>query len=355
MFWRNIWVGGGVLALGGVAYSLGTILVPFVIGIVAAYCFDGLVSWLEQWRIPRWIGALWVVLSVLCLIVCLITFALPYLRQELESWAQIGPSLLNRWMDGLEPLQKKILLHFPDLDIAQIKKQLSNQLGDMMHWGIGLLVRIVGSSMAVANLISLAILTPLICFYMMKDWHRCLRAIEARLPKHQAPAIRQTMRAIDQAIHAYYRAQFRVCVCLAGCYSLGLWIIHLPKAVGLGIITGLLSFIPYVGMAVGFCLTLATAYSHQAPLLPVCMVFGCVQLVDGHLLTPRLLGNGLGIHPVWIIFALLAGGTWFGFWGIVLALPTAATLRVLGQEFWKRRSEHKHASTPPEVPSIPFT
>jgi predicted PurR-regulated permease PerM len=338
---RILLYGGPLVLVAWGLYSLGSILIPFGIGLLGAYFFDGPVSYWERRNIPRWLSSLLTVLGILLLIVTLMGVAIPYLQKELSSLAQIGPSLLNQWVEKLEPFQKKMALHFPDLNGVDLRQHLVGQFGDMMSWGIGILVRILGSGFALANALSLAILTPLICFYMLKDWPLFLRKLNSLLPSTQAPLIRNVVHEVDKSVKSYYRSQFKVCLWLMGLYSSGLLLVGLPQAVIIGVLTGLLSFVPYIGMLIGLLYSLGIAYSHGLPLLPVLGVFGAVQMIDGNVLTPRLLSGGIGLHPVWILFALLAGGNWFGFWGILFAIPVAATLKTL-LKFIHHRSDWVH-------------
>ena len=185
---------------------------------------------------------------------------------------------------------------------------------------------------AFLHLLSLVIITPVVAFYLVRDWDRIVAHVDSLLPVTAAPTIREQVGKIDSTISAFVRGQATVCLVLAATYAVALTLIGLPFGLLVGIGAGLISFIPYIGASVGLIVGLAIAYAHfdqWAPIVGVAAVFLAGQTAESYVLTPRLVGDRVGLHPVWIMFALLAGGALFGFTGVLLAVPAAAVIGVL--------------------------
>jgi predicted PurR-regulated permease PerM len=193
-------------------------------------------------------------------------------------------------------------------------------------------LNLVQSSVAIANLLSLIFITPVVTFYLLRDWDRIVTKIDALLPRQHAAVIRAQGRAIDTTLAGFARGQATVCIILATYYATALMIAGLPFGLAVGMVAGLLTFIPYLGAIGGFVIAMAIAlvnFDSWSGVIAVAAIFGVGQVVEGNVLTPKLVGDRVGLHPVWVIFALLAGGTLFGFLGLLLAVPTAAGIGVL--------------------------
>jgi predicted PurR-regulated permease PerM len=181
------------------------------------------------------------------------------------------------------------------------------------------------------NLVSLLVITPVVAFYLLRDWDRIVIQIDSWLPRRYAETIREQVRAVDATLAGFLRGQGTVCLILAIYYGLGLSLAGLDFGLVIGLVAGLLSFVPYVGAIVGLLLSVGLAlvqFDAWLPIAIVAAVFILGQVVEGNFLTPKLVGESVGLHPVWIIFALLAGGTLFGFVGLLLAIPAAAVIGV---------------------------
>jgi predicted PurR-regulated permease PerM len=185
---------------------------------------------------------------------------------------------------------------------------------------------------ALFQLISLVVITPLVSFYLLRDWDRIVERIDAYLPRGSAPAIHDQFGKIDRTLAGFIRGQATVCLILGAFYAVGLSLVGLEFGLLIGLGTGLISFIPYFGMMVGLAVGISVAlaqFSGLGSVALVAAVFAVGQVAEGNFLTPKLVGDRVGLHPVWVIFALLAGGTLFGFTGILLAVPAAAVIGVL--------------------------
>jgi predicted PurR-regulated permease PerM len=198
---------------------------------------------------------------------------------------------------------------------------------------IGVMLRkILSKSFALFNLISLILITPIVTFYMLRDWDRFVSKVNSLLPRKSKKSIRKQAKEIDRALAGFIRGQLSVCLLLGCYYGIGLHLINLDLGIVIGFFAGLLSFIPYVGSITGFILSILMALAQFNDLLPVVLVvfvFVSGQFIEGNFLTPMLVGENVGLHPVWIMFALLAGGVLLGFLGLLIAVPTAAVIGVL--------------------------
>lgn len=324
--------------LGFALYSLGTILVPFITGIIGAYILNKPVTALTKAKIPRGAGALLIILGVLLLLGLLMMVMVPFLQKEFILLSRNMPALVQHFYSLINPVLDFAAERLPPEDIAKIKTQISGQFGSIVTWMIQFIINVLSNGLALANVVSLVVLTPVVMFYILKDWPRFTEVTQSLLPTKSASKIIHYTQVIDQNLSSYARGQILVCLILAVLYSIGLLIVGLKNAVFVGIFTGCISFIPYIGALIGFLLSTLIHLSDSGtwnPLLSIGLVFLIVQAIEGNFLTPRFVGGRIGVHPVWILFSLLAGATWFGFFGIVLALPTAAIISTIVRAIWK--------------------
>jgi predicted PurR-regulated permease PerM len=320
---------GIVLLLAFGLYSLGNILVPFITGFIGAYILNSPVTVLNKWRVPRGIGAFVIIMAVLVLLGVLTTVAIPFLHREFVLLSQNMPDIVQHFYSLINPVLDFAAERLPREDIAQIKTQLSGQFGSIMTWLVQFIIKILSNGLALANVVSLVVLTPVVMFYLLKDWPCVIECAKGLLPKKYAQKIITNAQAIDVTLSSYAKGQMLVCFILAILYAIGLTVVGLKNAIFVGIFTGFISFIPYVGAFIGFLLSVFIHLSASGtwnPLMSIALVFLIVQSIEGNFLTPKLVGVRIGVHPVWILFSLLACATWFGFFGIVLALPISAVI-----------------------------
>ncbi len=331
--WVFLGVSGALLV-----WLLGPVLTPFVVAAILAYALTPLVNWLDDWgrgRLPRLIAVVLVEVLFLLLLLAFMLLIVPILLKELPQLREQVPVLLDTLSASLKPFLAQFGVHL-QLDLVSIKsfvlKYVSSNVGD--PFGSLLTSLRLGGSVAFA-IIGNAVLVPVALFYFLMDWSRFVAQVLEFVP----PRLRQTfdsfMHEADLVLGQYLRGQLLVMGVLSVYYSLGLALFGLDLALPIGVFTGLAIFVPYLGFGLGLILaTLAGFLEFASNLGParavimVTVVYGLGQLIEGFFLTPRLVGVRIGLHPLAVIFALLAFGQLFGFVGVLIALPTSAVLLV---------------------------
>lgn len=312
-------------------YSLKPILTPFLAGFIGAYALRHLVNHLERWRLGRGLASAVVILSLLLLIWGLTLFALPYIQRQLTQLAAAVPNLATRFLETILPVLEKLFNeHF--VQIEDLRHQLTSHIGALLQLSLQFFINLISSSTVIANILSWVILTPLIMFYLLRDWPKLFAVIRKLIPLKHRHSVTEVSHDIDHMLSTYAWGQIRVCLILAALYACGLQLIGLEQGIFLGSLTGILAFIPYIGALIGFLasLGLMLAQTGDLSLLPsLILVFGVINFIEANFLTPLLIGKKIGLHPLWILFALLAGGSWFGFVGLIFTLPMAALIGVL--------------------------
>jgi len=330
----------GALFLGGLLYLLAPILTPFLIAATLAYLGDPLVDKFEAKRWPRTAGVV-LVFGVLCvLLLAGVLLLVPVLEEQISTLIAKWPAYLDWIQFKLLPwLARTLGIDVRSLNLDQFKEAL------IAHWqtagGLAAMVFSSASSSGLALLgwIANLILIPVVTFYLLRDWDVLVAHIRQLLPRRGEATVVRLASEVDGVLGAFLRGQLLVMTALAGIYTLGLWIIGLDVAFLIGLIAGLLSFVPYLGFIIGIALAGIAAYlqfQEWMPLLWVALVYGTGQALESMILTPMLVGDKIGLHPVAVIFAVMAGGQLFGFIGVLLALPAAAIIMVLLREGHRR-------------------
>ncbi len=331
----------GLLVAFWLALQLFTsVLAPFVAAAVIAYALDPPTTQLCRLGIPRGLAAL---LMILALLMAVLLFAL--LLYPLVI-VQIG-LLVNRipqYAFLLQGWARQVLTHLQEnfgTDVVndKLRDVVSGQAGSMLSILLSTVTGVVGSGFAIFNVLSLAVVTPVVGFYLLRDWQTVVRMIDSWLPYRYRDVIRAQAREVDRILSAWVRGQAMCCMILALYYAAALTVAGLDLGLIVGLTAGLLSFIPYVGSITGGITALGLALA-QFPLWRGVIVVGAVlvvgQVLEGYVIYPRFLGDRVELPAVWVIFALFAGGAAFGFLGVMLAVPVAATIGVLAR-FWLRR------------------
>jgi predicted PurR-regulated permease PerM len=347
-----------LIAAGGFAlWRLSDILLPFVAGMAIAYLLDPLVDWLQRHRVPRWLGTSLVILVFSALLVALLILVVPLLEKQIVDLAKRLPALFTDATTRLDELSRRLQLEagVPEDQIQSIQQTVTERGTAALGWVASNAGSLVTSGLAVVNLISLLVITPVVAFYLLRDWPRMLARIDSWLPRASAETIRAQMREVDRTLAGFVRGQALTCVILAALYAIGLTVVGLQSGVVVGIIIGSITFIPYVGTIGGAILSVGLAllqFPDWLPVIKVAIVFVVGHALEGNLLQPLMVGDRVGLHPVWVIFALLAGGALFGFVGLLLAIPVAAVIGV-GVRFALSRylAGPLYAEPPPPAPA----
>lgn len=313
-----------------VLYLLAPILTPFLLAAGLAYLCDPLVDRLERVHVPRSLGTLLVMLGLLLLLAILLAILAPLaqaqfrlLMEQVPGWVGWVEQSLLPWLSQTFGIELK-------RDQALIIGWLKAHSTDLAGLTSGL-PRITQGGMAVLGVVTGLLLTPVVMFYLLRDWDRVLRALAGWIPEPLRPRVMIILGEVDAVLGQFVRGQLGVIAIMVLLYSLGLWLIGLDYALAVGVVAGVLVFVPYLGTLVGVLLgTLAawTQFGEFVALIQVWAVFAVGQLLEGMVITPWLVGERVGLHPVVVIFALMAFGHLFGFFGVLLAIPASAALLV---------------------------
>lgn len=324
------WVGLGVATL-LLLYVVSDILFPFVAGLIIAYLLSPVVDRLARYGVPRWLGTLVVGGAFIVTAVAIILVVLPPLIDQTVDLGsrlpEIAEAIRVRFLIVGDAIRERL---GPE-DAANLEQMVTQYLGTVASWAAGVLGGIVGSGLAIFNTLSLVFITPIVGFYLLRDWHHILATIDMNIPQAYAADIHTLAIRCDRRLAGFIRGQAVVCAALGGFYAIGLTLAGLDFGLAIGIFAGLVSFIPFVGSISGLVLSVSVAlfqFPDWTSVIIVAAVFLAGQALEGNFLTPWLVGDRVGLHPVWVIFALLAGGAVFGFVGLLLAVPLAAVLGV---------------------------
>ena len=313
-------------------YLFRPILLPFLVGMAAAYLLDPAADRLQRMGLRRTAATIVISIGFFLALVLVLLLLLPTVAAQAMELARELPDYLERLRDHLVPRLSGIASWASielDLSAEGLLRRYWSQTMEVLINAIGGLLQ---SGIALLNLVSLLFVTPIVTFYMLRDWDRMVARIAASVPPDYLPTVRRLAGEIDEVLAGFIRGQGLVCLFLALFYALGLWLVGLRYGLIIGLLTGFFSFIPYIGMAIGACVGLTVAAFQFQDLIGVGLVaavFAVGQFIEGNLISPRVVGDRIHLHPVWIIFAVLAGTVLFGFLGTLLAVPVAGVLGVL--------------------------
>ena len=327
------WV-AGFAAFIFLLYILRGMLFPFLAGMAVAYFLDPATDKLESWGWSRTLATTAVSAVFTLIIIAVLLVLLPLLQSQVFELARRIPIYAEVLREQATPLLEVLRERVSAQDLEQIRDAAGGIAGEALRWVGDLLSQIWSGGLALFNVLSLVFVAPIVGFYLLRDWDRITAKIDSWLPRDHAETIRAQAREIDKRLAGFIRGQAVVCIILATYYGIGLTWAGLDFGLIVGLGSGIISFIPYVGALVGFTVGVGLAFLQFTELLPVglvALVFVIGQTVEGNFLTPKLVGDQVGLHPVWIIFALFACGTVFGFVGVLLAIPLAAVIGVLGR------------------------
>jgi predicted PurR-regulated permease PerM len=318
------------LAIFGALWLLSPVLFPFLVGLAIAYLLDPLVDRVERWGIGR-AAATSIIMAAFFVVLALIVVLLaPILYDQLQG-------LSNRALQAAEDLQELLrpyiqkYMQSPNAPDSGSQESLS-MATQALRWVGGFAGQVISGGLAIFNILSLVFITPVVGFYLLRDWERIVATVDLWLPRDHAPVIRKLLREIDGRLAGFLRGQALVCVLLGVFYAIGLTLVGLHYGLVIGLVTGLASFIPYIGMLVGAATGLAVAFFQFESWIGIAVVAGIFlagQFIEGNFVSPILVGDRVGLHPVWLMLAVLAGGALLGFVGVLIAVPAAAAIAVL--------------------------
>jgi predicted PurR-regulated permease PerM len=319
-----------LILLGWVIYLLGPVLTPFMVAALLAYIGNPAVSALEKRRVPRVLSVAVVFALFTLTFVGLMFFLLPLLRDQITAFAARVPTYYD-WGVTQWPRLERWLGVSLNFDITAVRESLTEHWREAGQWATAALGFAALSGLTVIRWFVNLVLIPVVTFYLLLDWNHIVAQIDALLLPAYRSRARLLARETDQVLSSFFRGQLMVMLALATVYSGGLLAAGLDLALPIGITAGVLSFVPYLGFIVGLLSAGIAAYlqyQEAAVLIWVAAVFGVGQALEGMFLTPRLVGSRIGLHPVAVIFAVMAGGQLFGFIGVLVALPVAAAMKV---------------------------
>jgi len=327
-FWMLTFV-VGVLAL----WILREILLPFVAGMALAYLLDPLANRLERVGVSRVIASLVIIGAFVLIFVALILIFVPLLTSQLGAFIEKLPGYVQRLqalaMDPNREWLRKVLGDgVADVQISDLVKQGAG-------WITTFLKSLWSGGQALLSIFSLIVVTPVVAFYLLSDWNRMVTTVDGWIPLQHRETVHGLAREMDDAIASFVRGQTAVCLILGSFYAVSLTLAGLSFGLLIGLISGIITFIPYVGSMTGLVVATGVAiaqfWPEYTPILIVLGIFFVGQFLEGYVLAPKLVGESIGLHPVWLMFALFAFGYLFGFVGLLIAVPLAAVIGVLAR------------------------
>lgn len=316
-------------------FVFSSILLPFVAGIVLAYFLNPIVELLERIGISRMWGTVLITIAIVLVLVIALTILIPVITSQLQQFIREGlPVYVNRIQAFFANHSFEWIKQYIGSDASEIQANIQTMLGQSSDLIKSVLNSVLDSGKSLVNLVSLFVVAPVVAFYMLLDWERMIKTIDSWIPRNHLETVRGIFHEMDRAVAGFIRGQTSVCLALGVYYAAGLTISGLNFGLLIGLFVGFISFIPYVGSMTGFVLSVGVAWVQFYPenwerIIVVMGVFSVGQFLEGYVLQPKLVGQSVGLHPVWLMFALFAFGSLFGFTGMLIAVPAAAAVGVL--------------------------
>lgn len=313
-------------------YLIRSILLPFVLGVFTAYFLDPAADRLEKMGLSRGVSTLVITLCFFLLILVVSITIIPVITSQLSGLILAVPGFVADFETQYASALSERLGGLSLVDLDQVKDVTSNVSGILIKLIGDFATGILQSGASVINLLSLILITPIVAFYLLRDWDHIIARLDSYLPRDEAATIREQLVIIDRTLAGFIRGQFNVCLILGTFYAIGLSLAGLNFGMLIGLATGFLVIFPYVGLMLGTATGLSVAFFQFDNIQQVFVVLGVFvigQIMEGYFITPKLVGEKVGLHPVWIIFGMLAGAALFGVVGILLAVPITAITGVL--------------------------
>ena len=345
---------------------LGDVILPFILGAAIAYLLDPIADQLEAWGLSRVLSVAVMTFMGILIFIALILLVIPELvdqsiklSEQIATMVDVLPGRLAQFQGWLGSNYPWLIERFPTLGNLEetMRNSLSTAVEAVRARGGALFETALSSANSILNILVLFVIVPVVAFYLLLDWDRMVARVDALLPRDHAPTIRMLAGRIDRTLASFIRGQGTVCLILGLYYALALALVGLQFGAVVGAIAGMLTFIPYVGALVGGGLAIGLAlfqfWGDWIWIIAVWAIFQSGQFVEGNILTPKLVGTSVGLHPVWLIFALSAFGAVFGFVGLLVAVPVAAVIGVLirfATERYKESQLYRGVATPVGLP-----
>ena len=357
MKWQRqvlVWV-AALSALIAVLWLLNAILLPFIAGLVLAYFLDPVADALERLGLPRLAATLVILLAAIFMLALGAIILVPIFGEQLRIFAGELPSLIQTLVARFNEMAPAWLKDAVTKSGADVQGSMTDIAGKAAGWMVTLVSSLLTGGMALVNLVSLMVVTPIVAFYLLEDWDHIVAKVDSWLPREHVDTLRGLAQEVDGALAGFIRGQGSVCLLLGGFYAIALSLVGLKFGMAIGLVAGFLTFIPYAGALIGGVLAigvaLVTFWPDFTSILTVVAVFVVGQFLEGNFLSPKLVGKSIGLHPVWLMFALFAFGYLFGFVGLILAVPLAAAAGVLVRFGLRQYLDSKlYLGHEPEVP-----
>lgn len=330
LFWLCAFAGLGLFL-----YLFSSILLPFVAGLALAYLLDPLADRLERIGLPRVWATVVILVSFVLLLVAAVMLIVPVLGSQISGFIERLPATVQRLQELVAAQNEQWLGKLVGQGVGQLKSSIGTVVSQGVDWATSFLASLWTGGQAMMSLLSLVVVTPVVAFYMLIDWDRMLGTLDDYAPLRHKETIRRLAREMDEGISGFVRGQALVCLILGTFYGVALTMVGLNFGLVIGLGAGFIGFIPYVGSITGLLVSVGVAIVQFWPdwtmVMVVLGIFVVGQFVEGNILQPRLVGRSVGLHPVWLMFALVAFGYLMGFVGLLVAVPLAAAVGVLAR------------------------
>jgi predicted PurR-regulated permease PerM len=328
LFWMGVLLGFILFV-----WFFSSILLPFVAGMALAYFLDPVADWLERRGLSRTMATVVILVCFVLVFALSLMLVIPIIINQFTQFAAAMPGYISELQQILSSPQTSFLPSWVTSQIDTIKQNFTEVLSQGAGFIGTLFAQIWNSGKAIVDVVSLLIVTPVVAFYLLLDWDRMVSKVDSWIPRDQTVVVREIAREMDQSVAGFIRGQGSLCLILGIYYAVGLSLVGLNFGLLIGFISGMISFIPYIGSTIGLILAVGVAVVQFWPDYPWIIAVACVffsgQFLEGNILQPKLVGQSVGLHPVWLMFALFAFGAMFGFVGLLIAVPAAAVVGVL--------------------------
>lgn len=326
-------------------WLLKSILLPFALGVTIAYFLDPPAGWLEKRGLSRALATTTIILCFFGAGLAVVLLLLPVIVTQMSELLASLPNLASTLIQYLHPILDRAAAVIGTSQPADLHETLSAAMQNMASVALGLLQRVLGGGMAIINIVSLLAITPLASFYLLLQWPQIIATVDDWLPREHAETIRGVAREVHSVLTGFLHGAFIICLALGLFYGIALSLVGLNYGLIIGLIAGLISFIPYVGTIFGLVSSVGLAivqfWPQWAMVILVLSIFVIGQVTADYVLTPKIMGNKIAVHPLWLIFGLFAGGTLFGFLGMLLSVPATAVIGVLARFFIRQYKQSR--------------